>query len=295
MPEVTPIGQTQYKKEHNTWWWFTELKNRYNDALLLFKVGNAYEAYYEDAVVLKKICGLESYPPENRTDAHHRLHSSPGKRRLHSKITYGGRSMTNQQLDVLKQAIETYGIIPQLDMAIEEMAELTQAISKFKRTKVSNARVSESRSIIEETADVIIMIEQIIIMLNRTEEVEAVIAEKVERLYNKLNEPAKQPPEPETRVRDIDPTGCPYGRLQRYDDALCIGCSKMHVCWAGGEPAVKLKDCPVCKVHPHTVTNEEETEACVFCPVCGCSVVCATLPEAIATWNKIAEEAKCQD
>ena len=64
MPEVTPIGETQYKKEHNIWWWFTELKERHNDALLLFKVGTHYEAYYEDADVLKKICGLESYPPK---------------------------------------------------------------------------------------------------------------------------------------------------------------------------------------------------------------------------------------
>ena len=57
----------------------------------------------------------------------------------------------------------------------------------------------------------------------------------------------------------------------------------------------ELKNCPVCKVPPATVTNEEETEAGVFCPVCGCSVVCATLKEAAASWNRIAEATKCQD
>lgn len=56
----------------------------------------------------------------------------------------------------LKKAIAKYGEYAQLDMVIEEMAELTQAISKFKR--------NESHNVEEEVADVEIMLQQVRLM-----------------------------------------------------------------------------------------------------------------------------------
>lgn len=55
---------------------------------------------------------------------------------------------------VLKQAIEKYGTHAQLDVAIEEFAELTKEICKHKRG------ADNTEAIIEEMADCYIMLEQ---------------------------------------------------------------------------------------------------------------------------------------
>ena len=57
--------------------------------------------------------------------------------------------------EIYQQAIETYGKDAQLKMAIEEMAELTQAICKSFRGK------DNLDNIIEEIADVEIMLAQL--------------------------------------------------------------------------------------------------------------------------------------
>lgn len=59
---------------------------------------------------------------------------------------------------IYKKAIETYGENAQLDMAIEEMAELTKEICKKKRA------ADNRDEIIEEMADVYVMLEQLKIM-----------------------------------------------------------------------------------------------------------------------------------
>lgn len=55
---------------------------------------------------------------------------------------------------VLKQAIETYGAEAQLNVAIEEFAELTKEICKHKRY------MDNTKAIVEEMADCYIMLEQ---------------------------------------------------------------------------------------------------------------------------------------
>lgn len=55
----------------------------------------------------------------------------------------------------LKEVIEHYTPVHQLDIAIEEMSELTKEICKYKRG------FDNRESIIEEIADVIIMMEQL--------------------------------------------------------------------------------------------------------------------------------------
>lgn len=55
---------------------------------------------------------------------------------------------------ILKQAIETYGAEAQLNVAIEEFAELTKEICKHKRY------MDNTKAIIEEMADCYIMLEQ---------------------------------------------------------------------------------------------------------------------------------------
>ena len=58
-----------------------------------------------------------------------------------------------EKRELYKRTIKTYGADSQMFMAVEEMAELTQAISKFKRGRESNME--------EEIADVHIMMGQL--------------------------------------------------------------------------------------------------------------------------------------
>ena len=89
----------------------------------------------------------------------------------------------NNITDVLENAIRTYGVSLQLVIAIEEMAELTQAISKSFRGK-------ENRDdIIGEVADVMVMLEQIKLIYNLDyQDIENKIQERLARLERKLLE-----------------------------------------------------------------------------------------------------------
>lgn len=79
--------------------------------------------------------------------------------------------------------IDAYGEEAQLDMAIEEMSELTKAICKYKRYfKTADAKEKErlTSDIIEETADVALNIEQLAYMFGK-EKVEEMKDYKLQR------------------------------------------------------------------------------------------------------------------
>lgn len=59
------------------------------------------------------------------------------------------------KIDVLKQAVETFGWESQIEMAIEECAELIDALCKLRRGRVG------TDAVITEIADVQIMMEQL--------------------------------------------------------------------------------------------------------------------------------------
>ncbi len=84
--------------------------------------------------------------------------------------------------EIYQQAIETYGKDAQLKMAIEEMAELTQAICKSFRGK------DNLDNIIEEIADVEIMLAQLKIIFEISQNKFCIKkAEKITRLEKRLN------------------------------------------------------------------------------------------------------------
>lgn len=89
----------------------------------------------------------------------------------------------NKIKEIYKRAIETYGKDAQLKMAIEEMAELTQAICKSFRCN------DNIENIIEEIADVEIMLTQLklIYKLNKNEVLVKKV-EKLRRLEERLND-----------------------------------------------------------------------------------------------------------
>lgn len=83
--------------------------------------------------------------------------------------------------DTYKQAIKTYGEKAQKLMAIEEMSELTKEICKDFRCKL------DRENLIEEMADVLIMLDQMLILYKISgEEVGLMRIKKVERLKERL-------------------------------------------------------------------------------------------------------------
>jgi len=81
-------------------------------------------------------------------------------------------------IEILNSAIKTYGEREQEEVAIEELAELIQAISHKHRGRKHN--------IAEEIADVEIMIEQLKIINHCSVEVAEIRKEKIERLFCRI-------------------------------------------------------------------------------------------------------------
>lgn len=109
---------------------------------------------------------------------------------------------THEELKVMQEAIDHYGEESQLDMAIEEMSELTKAICKYKRLKRainSNSGSVDKRiveweryyvtlgDIKEEIADVLIMLEQMMMMFDCEERMSAIASKKIDRLKWRMN------------------------------------------------------------------------------------------------------------
>lgn len=94
--------------------------------------------------------------------------------------------MTQEQMRNLNTIVETYGNDAQEDMAIEECSELVKAILKFRR---SNTKDSDLRdAIIDEIADVQIMLTQLGIIFNCVEEVNERIDFKIDRQMGRITE-----------------------------------------------------------------------------------------------------------
>lgn len=82
--------------------------------------------------------------------------------------------------NVCEQAVAQYGSRAQVDMAIEEMAELANALMKDRRNRVTND------DIITEVADVTIMMNQLSFMLGR-DKVKEEVERKILRLIQRMN------------------------------------------------------------------------------------------------------------
>lgn len=82
--------------------------------------------------------------------------------------------------ELYNAALSKWGETSQIHMAIEEMAELTNALMKFDRNRVSTTDVAE------EIADVIIMCEQMSLIFGGTKYIEQIKQGKLFRLRNLL-------------------------------------------------------------------------------------------------------------
>ena len=89
---------------------------------------------------------------------------------------------------IMQQAIETYGVQAQCDVAIEEMAELTKAIMKLRRVADDYGKTQAAlENLLEEIADVDIMIDQLKIMWG-PRDVEEYRRKKLKRLAKRLED-----------------------------------------------------------------------------------------------------------
>lgn len=92
---------------------------------------------------------------------------------------------TEERRTLLERAITAYGAPAQMDMAVEEMAELTKALCKIKRAQAGCEVTAAIGNVIEEMADVQIMLDQLRIIFGRsTAEIEE---DKLRRLLRRIN------------------------------------------------------------------------------------------------------------
>lgn len=90
-----------------------------------------------------------------------------------------------QRKILLSRAIRVFGEKNQMDIAVEEMAELTKAICKVKRAEGLPEYIDAVKNLIEEVGDVQIMLDQLrLIFNNSTADVEE---EKLERLARRID------------------------------------------------------------------------------------------------------------
>lgn len=88
---------------------------------------------------------------------------------------------------VFRRCICDYGTDSQMDMAVEEMSELTKALLKWRRA--NGAELTAARDcIVDELADVRIMCRQMEILFQCKDEVERRIDFKVQRQSGRLDE-----------------------------------------------------------------------------------------------------------
>lgn len=92
--------------------------------------------------------------------------------------------MTKKQLEEIQEIADTLGYEEQSMQLIEEMAELTQAINKYRRYFRSNEHYE---NVVEEIADVKIMLEQIQHLLFIDDKnLDFIIDSKIERTKQRL-------------------------------------------------------------------------------------------------------------
>ena len=91
--------------------------------------------------------------------------------------------------NIYKRIVDTWGVESQLNMVIEEMGELLQSISKFRRSynKDDETKAKAYDHLCEEVADVENMMNQMRYMLD-ADKIDAYKEAKLERISKKLDD-----------------------------------------------------------------------------------------------------------
>lgn len=97
-------------------------------------------------------------------------------------------------MDKVEKILSHYGYKAQLLMAIEEMSELTKEICKGFRGQ------ENKQAIIEEIADVSLMLDQLVLLYSSKEEIEAIKQRKIERTLERIANKNDLPPIYQKRI-----------------------------------------------------------------------------------------------
>lgn len=84
---------------------------------------------------------------------------------------------------IYEQALQQYGVQPQITMVFEEMSELQKELCKYLRGKTTPQHIA---NIAEEIADVEIMLEQMKLLFDIADEVNEARVSKTQRLKSRL-------------------------------------------------------------------------------------------------------------
>lgn len=102
---------------------------------------------------------------------------------------------TTVRPEVLQESIDAYGADKQIDQTIEELSELVKALLKHRQLEGENVNLTSAADlvkvktdILERTADVIIMLTQIIMIFGDRDYVERILESKVYRQRRALAE-----------------------------------------------------------------------------------------------------------
>lgn len=125
------------------------------------------------------------------------------------------------QLELLQQAQVAYGIDVEIDVAIEELSELTKALLKHRRatnfaTLSCNAALDSKRTkqdVYEEIADVIIVLTQLVLIFDGKNEISKQLDVKIARLEERLNNAVLQ----NVPLADLGLSTRVYNALTRAD------------------------------------------------------------------------------
>ena len=94
-----------------------------------------------------------------------------------------------ERLKIYKEAKEIWGLVGQYDQCIEEMAELTVALNKYKRKTLHNEYQGQDEienNVIEEIADVFICIEEMANLFGE-DKVNAAIEQKMLKFKSEID------------------------------------------------------------------------------------------------------------
>lgn len=88
--------------------------------------------------------------------------------------------------NLYKEALELKGELSQIDITIEESAELIQALIKYKRIKEGYDKLIAIDNITEEMVDTLVMIQQMIVTFDVEKRFNEIYKNKIERLRMRL-------------------------------------------------------------------------------------------------------------
>ena len=110
---------------------------------------------------------------------------------LNKLAAYKNMGIPPVDMGVLTLALYTYGEVPQVDMMIEEMSELTKALLKHRRVQNEGCQFDYERecvnAVVEEMADVYIVLLQMIYLFDKPDLFDEYVRNKILRLRTRLS------------------------------------------------------------------------------------------------------------